>query len=229
MHILYDGHACVSVLGSLKIVVDPFITGSSLAVRSLSDIKADYILVTHAHNDHLGDTVQLAKLTKATVVTTVEVAAWLRKQGLSKVFGLNTGGSYTFPDGFRVKVTPAWHSSTLPDGTACGQPVGYLFWLDDMCFYHAGDTSLFSDMGNVIGKFADIDVAFLPIGSFYTMDAADAVIATDWLGPKIVMPIHYNTFPQIKTDPLLFKKDVESKTNSRCLVMAPGETAEVDL
>lgn len=224
MKILYYGHSCISVQGSKKILVDPFLTGNPKAAISADQVEADYILVTHAHGDHLGDTVDIAKRTGAKVVAVNELANWLIAQGVD-AHGMNIGGAYTFDDGFKIKVTQAWHSSDLDDGTPCGVASGFLFWIDGVCFYHAGDTGLFSDIGRIIGKHS-IDMAFLPIGGNYTMGPADALTATGWLGCKFVVPIHFNTFPLLEQDGDLFKEEVESKTHTQCVYMKPGDECD---
>ncbi len=223
MLIKFHGHACVAIEGSKKIVIDPFLTGNPLIKTTPNEVEADYIFVTHAHKDHLGDTVDIAKRTGATVICVPEIECYLKKHGCSNFHTMNIGGAYTFPDGFKVKMTQAWHSSSLPDGTTCGVACGFLIWLDNICFYHAGDTGLFGDIGKTIGKH-EINVAFLPIGGNFTMGPVDAMIATGWLDPDIVIPIHYNTFHVISQDPEAFKDSVESRTDSVCIILAPGES-----
>ncbi len=227
MRIVYNGHSCVSVIGSKKILIDPYLSDNPRAAISPEDVDADYILVTHAHFDHLGDTIAIAKSTGATVVANNELAGWLEKQGVEHVHGMNLGGAHVFADGMKVKQTQAWHSSSLPDGTACGSACGYLFWLDGVCFYHAGDTGLFSDIGRIIGKHA-IDMAFLPIGGNFTMGPTDALIAVGWLGCKFVVPIHYDTWPVIEQDAEVFQKQIENKTHTECFPLKPGEGVEYE-
>ncbi len=222
MQIIFYGHACVGISGSLTILIDPFLTGNPLCKTNPQEVSADYILVTHAHYDHLGDTVEIAKRTGATVVCTPELECYLKSQGCEKFHTMNIGGAFTFPNGFKVKMTQAKHTSSLPDGTTCGAPCGFLFWLDDVSFYHAGDTGLFGDIGKIIGKH-EINVAFLPIGGNYTMGPIDAMTAVGWLDCDFVIPIHYNTFDNICQDPEIFKDAVEGRTDSRCLILDPGE------
>jgi L-ascorbate metabolism protein UlaG (beta-lactamase superfamily) len=224
MKINYYGHACVGVQGSKKILVDPYLSGNPAAAITPEMAEADYLLVTHGHGDHVGDAVEIAKRTGAQVVTMVELGRWFEEQGVNAL-GMNIGGSYTFADGFRVKVVPAWHSSQLPDGSPCGLAVGFIFWLDGVCFYHAGDTGLFGDMKAIIAPH-NIDWAFLPIGDFYTMGPDDALIAAEWLGAKKYVPIHYNTFPLLKQDPLKFKRELEARTPAECVVLQPGDGVE---
>lgn len=224
MNIAYYGHSCVQVQGTKRILVDPYLTGNPKATIAADEVEADYILVTHAHGDHLGDTVEIAKRTGAKVVAIIELANWLEKQGL-EVHSMNIGGAYTFSDGFKVKMTQAWHSGDFDDGRAGGAACGFLFWLDGVCFYHAGDTGLFGDIGRVIGKH-NIDVAFLPIGGNYTMGPTDALIATGWLGCQFVVPIHFNTYPGIAQDGEAFKEQIENKTHTQCVLMDPGDVAD---
>lgn len=225
MQIKYLRHAAVQVSGSKTVLIDPFLSGNPKAAVSADEVAADYILVTHGHGDHLGDTVAIAKRTGATVVAMVELARWLERQGVHAV-DLNVGGSFDFGDGFKVKLTQAWHSSQLPDGTPCGLAVGMLFWLDGLCFYHAGDTALFADMRDTIAPHG-IDWAFLPIGDYYTMGPSDALIAAGWLGAKHYLPIHYNTFPAIKQDGAAFAARVQAEVGADCVVAAPGEAIEI--
>ncbi len=226
MKIDFYGHACVGVSGSKKILIDPYLSGNPSASLTAEQAAADYLLVTHGHGDHLGDAVEIAKRTGAQVVAMVELANWFGKQGV-EALGMNLGGSYTFADGFKVKLVPAWHSSHLPDGSAVGLPVGFIFWLDGLCFYHAGDTALFGDMKQVIAPHG-LDWAFLPIGDFYTMGPDDALIAAEWLNAKNYLPIHYNTFPLLQQDAAQFKQRLEDKLpGAKCHVLQPGEHTEL--
>ena len=225
MKITFCGHACIMVEAEKKILIDPFLTGNPQAAISADMVDADYILLTHAHSDHLGDTVEIAKRTNAKVVAVVELADWLMQQGVD-VHPMNLGGEMEFYTGFKVKLTQAWHSSALPDGTACGVPCGFLFWLEGKCVYFAGDTALFSDMREVIAPHK-LDLAILPIGGNWTMGPSDALIAADWLAAKYVLPIHYNTFSLIDQDVEAYKVAVEQKTNSKCVVLQPGESMEL--
>lgn len=226
MQVKFLGHSCVQVCGSKTILIDPYLSGNPTAPVAADEVAADYILVTHGHGDHLGDTVEIAKRTGATVVAMVELARWLQNRGVQKTMDINVGGAYTFADGFKVKLTPAWHSSQLPDGTPCGLAVGFIFWLDGLCFYHAGDTGLFGDMRDVIAPH-NPDWAFLPIGDYYTMGPDDAVIAAKWLAAKNVMPIHYNTFPLLKQDAAAFAARVEAEAGAKCHILAPGGELQI--
>ena len=142
---------------------------------------------------------------------------------------MHIGGAYIF-DGVKVKLTQAWHGSAFVDDQDIiytGNPCGFLIWMDNLCIYHAGDTGLFGDMDTVIGRNNQIDVALLPIGDNFTMGPEDAVIAAKWLKAKTVIPMHYNTWPLIAQDPHLFKEKVEAQTQSKCLVLKPGESTEI--
>ncbi|MCC7023148.1 MAG: metal-dependent hydrolase [Thermomicrobiales bacterium] len=207
------------------VVVDPFITGNPAATIDASAVHPNTILITHAHNDHVGDTVDLAKANDARVITIVELADWLEEQGVGNVIGLNHGGSTAFPGG-AVKIVPAWHSSSYNDGeqlVANGVPAGLVVRFGGVTFYFAGDTALFSDM-RLIGD-EGIDVAILPIGDHFTMGPADAARAAEFVGAKTVIPCHYNTFPPIRQDPETFRARVAKRApESRVVILAPGET-----
>src|SRR5690606_7972490 len=211
MKVSFHGHSVVKIQTAGKVIlIDPFISGNSLTDLTASEEKPDVILLTHAHNDHVGDTIELALRNNSQVVAPVELANYLAGQGVETV-GMNLGGSKEFEFG-TVKYTKAFHSSsyTTEDGDVIygGMPAGILFKAEGKTIYHAGDTELFGDM-ELIGKRNDIDVAFLPIGDFFTMGPEDAAYAAELLGAKIVVPIHYDTFPPIKQDPEDFKAMVK--------------------
>lgn len=208
MKVAFHGHAVVSVVtdGGTKLLFDPFITGHKACDLNVSELEVDVILVTHAHSDHLGDTIELAKRTGAKVISTVEIVTYLASKGIENVHGMQPGGAHEFSFG-RVKFTPAIHGSsiTLENGEPyeLGLASGILFTADQQTLYHVGDTALYSDM-QLIGKKEAIDLAFIPIGDNFTMGPADAVQAAEWLQAKRVVPIHYNTFPLIEQDPQAF-------------------------
>lgn len=212
MEISYHGHSVVKIMTDTHtILIDPFITGNGQTDLDAAKEKVDVILVTHGHNDHLGDTVDLAKRNNATVIATFELANYVESFGIN-VHAMGIGGSYDFEFG-TVKFTQAFHSSsfTTEDGEIIygGMPAGVLFTSEGKTIYHAGDTALFGDM-KLIGERNNIDVAFLPIGDNFTMGPEDAVYAVQLLKPQIVVPVHYNTFPPIKQDPQIFKNLVET-------------------
>ncbi|TWT26362.1 metal-dependent hydrolase [Planomicrobium sp. CPCC 101110] len=211
MQVSYHAHSIVKIkTGNHTILIDPFITGNGLTDLQVANEKPDAILLTHAHNDHVGDTIELASNSGAIVVAPVELASYLGSKGLNTV-GMNLGGAKEFEFG-TVKFTKAFHSSSYTseeDGVIYGgMPAGILFKAEGKTIYHAGDTEVFGDM-EIIGKMNDIDLAFVPIGDFFTMGPEDAAYAVGLLNPKTVVPIHYNTFPPIKQDPEHFKKLVE--------------------
>ena len=208
--------------GGARIVFDPFLTGNPLAKANPSDITADYIILTHGHGDHLGDSLDIAKANNATVIAVFELANYCSARG-ANVHPMHIGGAYTFPFG-RVKFTIAHHGSSAPDGTYTGNPAGVLLTIDGKTLYHAGDTALFLDM-KLIGEMNAIDVALLPIGDNFTMGIDDAVKAVEFLRPQLAIPIHYKTFDVIDVDPGEFVEKV-SRTGFKARVMEVGETLE---
>jgi L-ascorbate metabolism protein UlaG (beta-lactamase superfamily) len=207
------------------ILVDPFLTGNPLAPVTADDLKPDFILVSHGHGDHVGDTVSIAKRTGATVISNYEIASWLQKQGLKETHGMQHGGGFDFPFG-RVKLTIAFHGSQLPDGSDGGNPCGFLFYFKDgKRVYDAADTGLFGDM-KMIGD-EGIDLALLPIGDNFTMGPAEALGAVALIKPGRVVPIHYNTFDLIRQDPAAWAKDVRRSRSAEPVVMKPGEWLDV--
>ncbi len=226
MHVSYHGHSIVKIkTGDYTILIDPFINGNELTDLTAADEKPDAILLTHAHNDHVGDTVEIAKRNKAQVIAPVELATYLSTQGVDAV-GMNLGGAHEFDFGV-VKFTKAFHSSsfTTEDGRVVygGMPAGILFKAEGKVIYHAGDTEVFGDM-EILGKRNKIDLAFVPIGDFFTMGPEDAAYAVELLKPKVVVPVHYNTFPPIKQDPEHFKSLVK---DARVNILKPGESIEL--
>lgn len=201
MKITYFGHSALLVEGSGKsIIIDPFLSGNPGSGVDPADIKVDAVLLTHAHNDHFGDTLEIAKANDCPVIAPVELANYCQEQGVQAV-GMNIGGSHQF-DGFKVKYTLAFHSSSLTVEDRViygGEPAGILLTLGGKTLYHAGDTALFGDM-KIIGELNKIDLAALPIGDFFTMGPEDARIAAKWIGAPKVLPMHYDTFPPIKQD-----------------------------
>jgi L-ascorbate metabolism protein UlaG (beta-lactamase superfamily) len=220
------GHAALSIeIGGHAILIDPFFEGNPAAAIKADDARADFILVSHGHSDHVGDTVAIAKRTGALVVANYEIAGWLEKQGLTKVHGMQHGGGFSFPFG-RVKMTLAFHGSMLPDGSYGGNPCGFLITTNDgKTIYDAADTGLFGDM-KLIGK-EGIDLAILPIGDNYTMGPDDALKAVKMLKPKKVFPIHYNTWPPIAQDAGAWAARVQKKTDAEAVVLKVGDWVEV--
>jgi len=219
VELTFHGHACFTLRGGgAALLLDPFFTDNPLADVSADSVEADYILVSHGHGDHFGDTVAIARRTGATVISNFEIATYCENQGL-KTHALHLGGGWEFPFG-RVKLTIAHHGSTLPNGSPGGNPAGFLLEIEGKRIYFAGDTGLFYDM-KLIGEEKPIDVALLPIGDNFTMGPDDALRAVGLLNPRLVIPMHYGTWPLVEQDPHAFAKRVE-EMGGRCLVLLPG-------
>jgi L-ascorbate metabolism protein UlaG (beta-lactamase superfamily) len=203
------------------LLFDPFLTNNPLGARPASELSAELILLSHAHGDHLGDTVDIAKRTGAKVVSNAEIANWMNKQGVAHAHGQNSGGSYDH-DFVTVKQTIAFHSSSFPDGTYGGSPNGFIVTArgSNRRLYYAGDTALFSDM-QLIGD-EGIDVAFLPIGDNYTMGPDDSLRAIKYIRPRMVVPMHYNTWPLIAVDVAGWANRVNRETMATPIVLDPG-------
>ncbi|HUB86885.1 MAG TPA: metal-dependent hydrolase [Verrucomicrobiae bacterium] len=200
MKVTYYGHACFSAaVGGKTLLFDPFITQNPLAKAvDAKKIPADYILVSHGHDDHMADAVDIAKRTGATVIANYEVACWLGEKGAPKIHPLNHGGGFNFEFG-RAKLVNAVHSSTLPDGSNGGNPGGFVIESNDGNFYFSGDTALTMDM-NLIGESVKLKFAALCIGDNFTMGADDAIKAADFIRCNEILGVHYDTFPPIKID-----------------------------
>ncbi len=228
MELIYHGHSCVQIVTEDKsIVIDPFLRGNPIAVTKPEDIQAQYILLTHAHMDHILDAPTIAKANDAQIVAVVELADFFSGKGL-KTIGMNLGG--TIDLGFaKAKMVQALHSSgiTLEDGTVLygGVPAGFIIQTEGLTILHSGDTALFSDM-KLIGDRHQIDIAFLPIGDHYTMGPDDAIQAAGWYGAKLVIPVHYNSFPVIEQDAHSFVLQLESR-GQRGKVLAPGDKLKI--
>ncbi|QDI91165.1 metal-dependent hydrolase [Salicibibacter halophilus] len=226
MKLTFHGQSFIEIeTPDANVLIDPFITGNGTCDINPEDVNPDAILLTHGHQDHLGDTVDIAKRSNALVVATHELAGYLGSKGL-ETHPLNIGGGYQFKFG-HVKLTPAWHSSSYAeeDGQIIytGMPTGILFTADNKTIFHAGDTALFSDL-KLIGDHNDISAAFLPIGDNFTMGPDDAKIATEWINPELVVPIHYNTFPLIEQDG---QKFVDELSPIKGRALQPGESVDI--
>lgn len=219
----YLSHSAFLLEGSKgRIVIDPFLSDNPRATVAPEALKVDYVLLTHGHGDHLGDGIKIARANNATVIAPYELALYCQEKGCN-VHPMHIGGSFEFPFG-RVKLTIAHHGSMTPDGRYAGNPCGYLVMMDGKTFYHTGDTGLFYDM-KLIGEMHPIHLAVLPIGGNFTMDIHDAVKAAELLRPKMVVPMHYNTFDIIQASPDQFV-DMVKKLGIGAQVLPVGESIE---
>ena len=226
MHITFLGHSCFLIeTAGARLIVDPFLTDNPSAPIKSADIACDYILVSHGHEDHSCDALEIAKRCGATIIANYEIAEYFSAKG-AKTHGMNPGGGHDFPFG-RVKLTLAHHTSSLEAGLRpiyLGVPCGLLIKADGKTVYHAGDTALFLDM-QLIGR-AGLDVAMIPIGDNFTMGPEDAVTALDFLQPKVAVPMHYNTWPVIAQDATAFAARA-AQSGHTVRVLTPGQTLEV--
>jgi L-ascorbate metabolism protein UlaG (beta-lactamase superfamily) len=226
MKLTWYGHASWDVaVDETHILIDPFLKGSPVAPVTADEVAADYIIVTHGHGDHVGDTIAIAQRTGATVIANAEVARWIGKQGVEHVHPQHIGGGFHYPFGY-VKLTIAVHGSSLPDGSYGGMPAGVLIDAGGKKVYHAGDTGLFASMA-LIGE-EGVDVAILPIGDNYTMGPDDALRAVKLLQPRVVIPMHYETWDLIAQDPAAWAARVEAETDTRAVVLPVGAAYTVD-
>ncbi|MDQ6467201.1 metal-dependent hydrolase [Exiguobacterium acetylicum] len=229
MKLTYHGQSTVTIeTNGHHLVIDPFFSGNDKATTNPDDVKADFILLTHAHADHMLDAERIAKATGATIIATHELATYLSFKGLN-VHPMNLGGQFEFSFG-KVKMTQAFHSSSIIDEekqtiTYMGMPAGFLLTIEGKEIYHAGDTALFGDLA-LYGAHHAIDLAFLPIGDNFTMGPDDALIAADMLQAKAVVPIHYDTFDLIKQDANAFCEQIEAQGQTGHL-LAIGESLEL--
>jgi L-ascorbate metabolism protein UlaG (beta-lactamase superfamily) len=237
MEIKFHGQSCFELSGEgVTVLVDPFLKPNNpAAVHTAEEVEPTHIAISHGHADHMADAVPVAKRTGAHCVAIVELAEWLKGQGISELSDPNFGGTVEFDWGY-VSLVPAWHTNTLPGsedapfssehGIVVGPAAGLVIKIGETTVYHAGDTCLFGDM-KLIAERSDIDVFLVPIGGHYTMDRRDAVVACQLVGAKTVIPMHYDTFPPIETDAGAFKADVEAQTSSQVVILEPGQTHSV--
>ncbi|MEA2030431.1 MAG: metal-dependent hydrolase [candidate division Zixibacteria bacterium] len=222
--IRFLGHSCVTITdGDHKLIIDPFINDNPLSPIKADDIDVNYILLTHGHSDHIGDAVSIGKRCNATVIANFELATYCGQQDL-EFHPMHIGGSHDFDFG-RVKLTIAHHGGGAGSDASIytGPPTGMLVFIGGKTIYHAGDTGLFYDM-KLIGEMNDIDLAFIPIGDNFTMGITDAVKAVEFLKPKKVVPMHYNTWPLIKADAKEFAAQVKK---AEAVILNPGDTLDI--
>lgn len=220
------GHSCLAIESDgQRILIDPFLTDNPSAAAKADEVEADFVLVSHGHGDHVGDAVAIARRTGATVVANFEIANWLEKLGVEKIHPMHIGGGHRFPFG-RLKLTQALHGSALPDGSYGGNPAGFhLFLNDGNAIYDAADTGLFGDMKLIAEE--GVDLAILPIGDNFTMGPEDSIRALKLLGPRRVMPIHYNTWGLIAQDADAWAEQVREQTSASPIVLKPGDSFDL--
>ena len=222
----WHGHSCFELETSAgKILIDPFLSGNPKADVGPEEIEGvDAIVVSHGHGDHWGDTVAIAKRTGAVVVAAYELAQLAMDQGCN-AHPLACGGGHRFDFG-HVKLVPAAHGTlTEADPRYSTMPCGIVITAEEKTLYHAGDTALTADM-RLLGELYRFDCACLPIGDNFTMGPRDALIAAQWLTPRVVVPMHYDTFDLIAQDAAAWKREVDKLPDVTCAVLAPGESVE---
>lgn len=210
--------------GTHKLIIDPFFTGNPTATIKAEDIQPDFVVLTHAHGDHLGDGINMSRQHGALIIAVNELANYVASEG-AKAHNMHIGGGYNFPFG-RLKFTIAHHGSSTHDGKYMGEPAGVVINMGGKTIYHTGDTGIFLDM-KLIGELDDIDIMLAPIGDNFTMGIDDAVKAVKFVDPRLAVPMHYNTFPVIQANPNEFKRKVET-IGKKSVVMEYGETITFD-
>ncbi len=221
MKLKYFSHSAFQITADNGnvILIDPFLDGNPTSPVKSESVNADYIILTHAHGDHIGDGFKIAQRCGSTFICVNELAIYCQSKGF-KAHNMHIGGGYNFDFG-RVKFTIAHHGSMTPDGQYGGEPAGVIISIGNKKIYHTGDTALFYDM-KLIGETNQVDFMLLPIGDNFTMGIDDAVRAAEFVKPKTAVPIHYNTFPVIVVDPAEFKNKLEAK-GINCRIMNFGE------
>lgn len=222
MKLRFLGHSAFAFTSEAgqTVLIDPYLDNNPSAAVKADQIKADYIALTHAHGDHLGDAFKIAKNCGSLLICVSELANYASAKGF-KAHGMHIGGAHEFTFG-KLKFTMAMHGSQTPDGHYAGLAAGVLLWIDGVCVYHTGDTGLFYDM-KLIGEMNPVCYLLLPIGDNYTMGIDDAVKAVELIRPRVAIPMHYNTFPLIKADPEEFCAKVRA-LGTECLILKPGDT-----
>lgn len=217
MKLKYFSHASfmLTLSDGTRILIDPFLNGNPTSPCSAGDIETDYILITHGHGDHFGDTLSIAQRCDALCICENELASYIAANG-GRAHNMHIGGAFQFDFG-RIKLTQALHSSVTPDNMCVGAATGFLIYVEGKIIYHTGDTGLFSDM-KLIGEMNPVDWLLVPIGDNFTMGIDDAVRACEFINPKNAVPMHYNTFDVIQADPNVFvDKIAQLNINGRVL------------
>ncbi len=229
--ITYLGHAAFRFTSPKGVVlyIDPFLSGNPKTPPEWKTVeKADLILLTHGHGDHVGDTLAIAEKTQAKIVAMPELGRYLTRKGAKNVIGMNKGGTF-HSHGIAITMVHAIHSSSVTEGDQViytGEPAGFVIRFENgFTLYHAGDTGVFGDM-KIIGELYQPEVSILPIGSHFTMDPREAAYAAKLLGSKYVIPIHYGTFPVLTGTVEDFQKWMKEVPHSKVLVVKPGETVQ---
>jgi L-ascorbate metabolism protein UlaG (beta-lactamase superfamily) len=208
-----------------RLIVDPFLTENPAASYPAGDVDVQFVLLTHAHFDHIADAAAIANRCQATLIASYEVATWFaEKQSVANTLGMNIGGSVNMPFG-KLKMIQAIHSSQLPDGSYGGPAAGFLIQIEGKQIYFAGDTALYSDM-QLTGQ-VGLDAAIVPIGDLFTMGPEDSIQAAKWLKAKLVLPSHYGTWPPIQQDVTAWAKQIKSQTQSQAGVPILNKPIEI--
>ena len=226
MKIKWLGHSCFIIEGNDRIIVDPYINGNPACPEKVENIEVDIVAITHAHGDHFGDAIEIAKNNEAKIVAIYEIVEYASQHGIEGE-AINMGGGVKVGKGTEITMVPAFHSSgfTMANFKFGGAMPAGLIIKSGKTVYHAGDTSIFSDM-KLIGELYKPDVALLPIGGRYTMDARQAALAAEWIKAEITVPMHYNTWDAIKQDPKEFKRMAEER-GAKVVILNPGEEIEI--
>ncbi|MCP4672884.1 MAG: metal-dependent hydrolase [Desulfobacula sp.] len=221
MKLKYFSHSSflITLDNGSRLLIDPFLDGNPTSPVKASDVEAEYILLTHGHGDHLGDTLKIAERCNSLCICENELASYLSGRGL-QAHNMHIGGSYSFDFG-RIKLTQAWHTSVTPDNECVGAATGIIIFVENKIIYHMGDTGLFLDL-KLIGQLNSIDYLLVPIGDNFTMGIDDAVMACSFVNPKCAIPMHYNTFDVVNADPEVFRQKLENQ-KSKCQILEFGQ------
>ncbi len=226
MKLRYFSHSAFQITtdSGKVILIDPFLDDNPTSpVKSDEIKKADFIILTHGHGDHIGDAFKIAERTKPLFICVNELANYCVDKGFT-AHNMHIGGAYNFEFG-RVKWTIAHHGSQTPEGTYAGEPAGVLLTIDGKTIYNTGDTGLFLDM-KLIGEMNSVDYMILPIGDNFTMGIDDAVKAVEFVNPKVAIPMHYDTWPPIEADPKVFEAKLNA-VGKTCKIMDYGSEIEL--